>query len=118
MFDMLSKRTVPKVSGRNVRIFWGEDKQPMFLKDLAEVLGATPRALYEKWTKRDRPVWIKNAYFFSKEYCMKLNARKRKQAEWMLKVRPTKKAASAKEKKTTRIKGNAEWLALSDEERW
>lgn len=114
---MLSKRAVPKVCGRNVRIFWGEDKQPMFLKDLAEVLETTPRALYEKWIKRDRPVWIKNEYFFSKEYCVKLNARKKAWAELMLRKRPEKKVKPVKERKSTKLKGNAEWLALSDNER-
>ena len=120
---MLTGRKINVGHYNKIRLIFGEDKRIVTFKILAEMLGAKPKDVYDKWERRGRPSKIKNLEFFSREYAVQRTKRIKRTTENLLrymeatrKEKP-KKEVKAKPVKKKRAEGNAEWQALSDDPR-
>ena len=117
------KHKVVKCKHSKIRLLFGDDKQIVTFRMLAEMLGMTVKQVYTRWDLRGRPSKIKNLEFFSREYAVQRTKRIKRTTENLLrymeatrKEKP-KKEVKAKPVKKKRAEGNAEWLALSDDPR-
>ena len=114
---------VVKCKHSKIRLLFGDDKQIVTFRMLAEMLGMTVKQVYTKWELRGRPSRIKSLEFFSREYAVQRAKRIKRSTENLLrymeatrKEKPNKEV-KAKPVKKKRAEGNAEWLALSDDPR-
>lgn len=114
---------VVKCKHSKIRLLFGDDKQIVTFRMLAEMLGMTVKQVYTRWELRGRPSRIKSLEFFSREYAVQRAKRIRRSTENLLRYMEAtrrekpKKEVKAKPVKKKRAEGNAEWLALSDDPR-
>ena len=115
-----SSYKVVKCKHSKIRLLFGDDKQIVTFRMLAEMLGMTVKQVYTRWDLRGRPCRIKNLEFFSREYAVQRAKRIKRSTENLLryteatrKEKP-KKEVKAKPVKKKRAEGNAEWQALGD----
>lgn len=114
---------VVKCKHSKIRLLFGDDKQIVTFRMLAEMLGMTVKQVYTRWELRGRPSRIKSLEFFSREYAVQRAKRIKRSTENLLRYMEAtrgekpKKEVKAKPVKKKRAEGNAEWLALSDDPR-
>lgn len=111
---------VAKCKHSKIRLLFGDDKQIVTFRMLAEMLGMTVKQVYTRWDLRGRPSRIKSLEFFSREYAVQRTKRIKRTTENLIrymeatrKEKP-KKEVKAKPVKKKRAEGNAEWQALGD----
>ena len=112
--------TVARCRHSKIRLLFGDGKQIVTFRMLAEMLGMTVKQVYTRWDLRGRPSRIKSLEFFSREYAVQRTKRIKRTTENLIrymeatrKEKP-KKEVKAKPVKKKRAEGNAEWQALSD----
>ena len=118
-----SSYKVDKCKHSKIRLLFGDDNKIVTFRMLAEMLGMTVKQVYTRWDLRGRPSRIKSLEFFSREYAVQRAKRIKRSTENLLRYMEAtrgekpKKEGKAKPVKKKRAKGNAEWLALSDDPR-